>query len=1013
MSKLLLKIKRVKLKTILLSVFLIICFSQPLFARKKKKKPKGAIFLSDTASFVGESAYDNSSLGLSYVGDVNGDGFIDFAVGAPNNDDGGDNTGKVYLFFGGKNNKMKKGENLANAPVSYVGESKEDNAGFSVSGAGDVNGDGLDDFVIGARNNSQGGDGAGKVYLIFGKKDGWLKKTSLSEVFPVFIGEMEEDNTGSALAPAGDVNGDGFSDLLIGSAKNDEGGEDSGAIYIVWGHDGVWKRFNHLNRVGTKFIGENAYDQTGSAISMAGDIDGDGYDDIIFGSSKEGEGGKGAGAAYLIKGKKDGWGRSIDLAFADIKIFGDKAKAKFGFSVSFLGDINGDGLSDIGVGSPASSKGGKKIGRLSIFLGSGDIFSSVKRKSSSEDLFIVGQKKKDQFGYSLAYLGDINADGFDDFAVSSTRNSEWKKKAGKTYIFFGKEKWEKENSAKKANIGILGEKKRDYSGNRLSFIGDFRGDGAAGVMIGSDSNSSNGRSSGKTYIFFPFENKAVTSVKSLSFKKDKLFSKKLESDLGWGENLYIEAFAEDPDSAHRNKLPCMVKNKENNKIIIYLSETDKNSGVFRGSVRIAHTSSNRILRSIKVGSKETVSVYPLNFPKLKKTVGLKVSFFGVGIDDADKGHGNANKRIEVGETVKVSVTLVNYNLKEAENVTLFLKTENPNVKILNGKMKIGDIVSGGKVKSLPFVVQVKKDAPKNFPINFYLDIKAVDGKSWEDKFSVNVEDIYEIHGHVFDTANGRPIEKAKVMYGRIQSVLTDDSGFFRLYINRKYIGENDFLVHLDGYLEVRQNGNIPIADKKVLRNFSLSKRKKLSKADASFVGIDLHETAGYAIGSGGDVNGDGYDDILVGTWACGRGGVSAGCTYLVLGKKDGWGKRVSLSAASASFIGESPYDEAGRKVAIIQDINGDGLDDIMIGAPGNDENGDKAGKVYIIFGRATGWARDVRLSKADSAFLGEDPYDRLGSSIGSLGDINETAVWMRVKVILYTVGEALGLRLQK
>jgi len=131
---------------------------------KKKKKPKGGMFLSDFPSFVGESAYDNAGFGLASVGDVNGDGLQDFVVGSPNNDEGGVNVGKVYLYFGKQGNVWKKSVNLVDAPVTYIGEEKDDNAGSAVAGIGDVNGDGLGDFAICARNNSQGGDGAGKVY---------------------------------------------------------------------------------------------------------------------------------------------------------------------------------------------------------------------------------------------------------------------------------------------------------------------------------------------------------------------------------------------------------------------------------------------------------------------------------------------------------------------------------------------------------------------------------------------------------------------------------------------------------------------------------------------------------------------------------------------------------------------------------------------------------------------------------------------------------------------------------
>jgi len=762
-------------------------------------------------------------------------------------------------------------------------------------------------------------------------------------------------------------------------------------VYLIWGHGGIWKKYVHLNRlkkIGTKLIGETAYDQTGSSISMAGDVNGDGYGDVIIGSEKESEGGKSAGAAYFLMGKKDGWKPSLDLAFIDLKIYGDKKKAKFGYSVSLLGDINGDGLSDVGVGATASSKGGKKIGRVSIFMGRRDFFSVRKKKSTTEDVFIVGQKKKDQFGYALSYLGDINKDGLDDFVVTSTRNSEWKKKAGKAYVFFGREKWEKKNSAKKANIGIIGEKKRDYSGTTVSFIGDTTGDGTSGFLLASDSSSSNGRSSGKAYIIYPFKNKIPTHIKSFSLKSDKSFKKELRTDLEWGETLYVEAVADDPDSKNRNTIPCMVKDSESNKILINLTETKKDSGVFRGRVLLGHTSSNMVLREIRVKARDTLSIYPLSFPKLKKTVGLKVAVLTMEVDDDmhGKSAGNSNKRVEIGEKIEINPTLVNYNSKDAKDVFARLDTKNQNIEIINSDAVFGNIPSGSSKLGKPFVVLVKKDAPKNFLINFSIHVKSSDGRFWEDHFSIRVEEVYTISGSVLETDKGKPVKHAKVRYGYKQTVFTDDDGKYNLFINKSLQGKT-FYVEAKGYLKVASTLKDWIGASAV-KNFMLSKRVNMSKANASFVGVDLHETAGYSIGTGGDVNGDGYDDIVTGTWACSRGGVSAGCAYLLLGKKDGWEKRLSFAEADASFLGEAPYDEAGRKVAIVQDINGDGLDDILIGAPGNDENGDKAGKMYIIFGRVSGWKQNVRLSEADSCFLGEDPYDRVGYYVSSIGDVN-------------------------
>jgi len=122
------------------------------------------------ASFIGENAYDYSG-SVSSAGDVNGDGYDDILIGAPFNKEGGYLAGQTYLIFG-KAAGWAIDFNLSNANASFIGETTQDTSGI-VSGAGDVNGDGYDDILIGANVNDEGGDGAGQTYLIFGKEEGW------------------------------------------------------------------------------------------------------------------------------------------------------------------------------------------------------------------------------------------------------------------------------------------------------------------------------------------------------------------------------------------------------------------------------------------------------------------------------------------------------------------------------------------------------------------------------------------------------------------------------------------------------------------------------------------------------------------------------------------------------------------------------------------------------------------------------------------------------------------------
>ena len=146
------------------------------------------------------------------------------------------------------------------------------------------------------------------------------------------------------------------------------------------------------------------------------------------------------------------------------------------------------------------------------------------------------------------------------------------------------------------------------------------------------------------------------------------------------------------------------------------------------------------------------------------------------------------------------------------------------------------------------------------------------------------------------------------------------------------------------------------------------KHANLSNAPASFRGESVSDASGCCAAMAGDVNGDGFDDILIGSPGNDDSGADAGQAYLILGKATGWSKNVDLSNADASFLGERANDNAGLSVAGAGDVNGDGFDDLLIGASQNDDGGSNAGQTYLVLGKATGWAMNTGLATANASF---------------------------------------------
>jgi hypothetical protein len=180
------------------------------------------------ARLVGEDIADAAGTSVSGAGDVDGDGHDDLLVGAPYNDEAASFAGAAYLVLGPVTGRL----DLALADATFRGEGDSVCAGFSVSGAGDVDGEGHDDLLIGAYSDDEGGKTAGAAYLVLAPVAGTL---DLSRANATFLGEEREDVAGWSVSGAGDVDGDGLADLLMGAWGNDEGGDRAGAAYLVYG----------------------------------------------------------------------------------------------------------------------------------------------------------------------------------------------------------------------------------------------------------------------------------------------------------------------------------------------------------------------------------------------------------------------------------------------------------------------------------------------------------------------------------------------------------------------------------------------------------------------------------------------------------------------------------------------------------------------------------------------------------------------------------------------------------
>jgi len=378
--------------------------------------------------------WDGTSMNVKGIGDVNGDGCDDILAGIPGDDTHGSGRGQSYLFFGKKSGWPSE-MNLSDASASFYGEHKNDGAGTNLAGVGDVNNDTYDDFIIGARKNDDGGTDAGKVYLILGKASGWTHDVSLSTANASFIGEAPSDYLGIKLTKGiGDVNGDGYNDILIPTRYNDEGGNLAGQVYLIFGRKTGWKKNVDISTVNASFIGEFSGDAAGQAAGIIGDINRDGYADISIGAFNNDEGGEYAGKAYIILGKASEWSMDISLSEADMAVIGDNTQMRFGYSIARLRDVNNDTYDDLIIGAPGI--GGPNRGHSYLLLGKASGWSGTHSISNAADIIFSGEEEGDESGTDISGGGDVNGDSKDDILIGAPKNDAGGDDAGKVYLFF-------------------------------------------------------------------------------------------------------------------------------------------------------------------------------------------------------------------------------------------------------------------------------------------------------------------------------------------------------------------------------------------------------------------------------------------------------------------------------------------------------------------------------------------------------------------------------------------------
>jgi hypothetical protein len=403
---------------------------------------------SNSGGFNGSlDAGDQFGSAVVSIGDLEGDGVSDLAVGAPYTDSGGTDRGAVWILFMDTDGRVDTQQKIADGAGNFNGNlDNGDRFGSAVASPDDLNVDGVTDLATGAPGDDDGGTDRGAVWILFLNADGRVRlHQKISDTAGGFGGNLKDgDEFGSSVASIGDLDGDGVTDLAVGAPYTNDGGTDRGAVWILFlDRDGKVKAQQKIADGAGGFKGDlKNGDQFGNAVTGLGDLDGDGITDLAVGADLSDIGGTDRGAVWILFMDRDGRVKSQQkIADGAGGFKGDLNDGdEFGSAVAGLGDLDGDGAIDLAVGANRSDIGGTDKGALWILSLDNDGKVKAQQKIADGAGGFKGDLNDgDEFGSAVADIGNLDDKNLPDMAVGAPLDDDGGTDKGALWILFLKQ----------------------------------------------------------------------------------------------------------------------------------------------------------------------------------------------------------------------------------------------------------------------------------------------------------------------------------------------------------------------------------------------------------------------------------------------------------------------------------------------------------------------------------------------------------------------------------------------